>query len=217
MARIREPEGRIIGAGEIIPLVERAGLVRCSTARMLALGRRAPRRASQRAAVRFNLSPLKLETPDWLGTLASTLGAHRGVAERIIVEVTETVAVRDPEATRGRLDAMKALGVAVALDDFGAGHTSFRHLRDFPIDLLKIDGAFVQNLARSPDDRFFVRTLVDLAHHLGIPTVAEWVEDEETAAMLRDWGVDYLQGTFFGAPALEDARTGSGDRRAAVA
>jgi len=216
LARIREPEGRIIGAGEIIPLVERAGLVPLLDARMLALAaERLAAHPTERLSI--NVSPLTLETPDWLGTLASTLGAHRGVAERIIVEVTETVAVRDPEATRGRLDAMKALGVAVALDDFGAGHTSFRHLRDFPIDLLKIDGAFVQNLARSPDDRFFVRTLVDLAHHLGIPTVAEWVEDEETAAMLRDWGVDYLQGTFFGAPALEDARTGSGDRRAAVA
>lgn len=216
LARIREPEGRIVGAGEIIPLVERAGLVPLLDARMLALAaERLAAHPTERISI--NVSPLTLETPDWLGILASTLGAHRGVAERMIVEVTETVAVRDPEATRARLDAMKALGVAVALDDFGAGHTSFRHLRDFPIDLLKIDGAFVQNLARSPDDRFFVRTLVDLAHHLGIPTVAEWVEDEETASMLRDWGVDYLQGTLFGAPALEDARTGSGDRRAAVA
>lgn len=216
LARIREVDGRIVGAGDIIPLVERAGLVPLLDARMLTLA------AEWLAAhpterISINVSPLTLETPDWLGVLASTLGAHRGIAERMIVEVTETVAVRDPGATRARLDAMKALGVAIALDDFGAGHTSFRHLRDFPVDMLKIDGAFVQNLARSPDDRFFVRTLVDLAHHLGIPTVAEWVEDEETAGMLREWGVDYLQGTLFGAPALEDARTGSGDRRAAVA
>ncbi|MGJ3264450.1 MAG: EAL domain-containing protein [Salinarimonas sp.] len=219
LARIREDDGRIVGAADIIPLVERAGLVPLLDARVLELAaRRLAANPSERLSV--NLSPLTLETPDWLGILASTLGAHPGIAERLIIEVTETVAVRDPEATRGRLDAMKALGVAIALDDFGAGHTSFRHLRDFPIDLLKIDGAFVQNLARSPDDRFFVRTLVDLAHHLGIPTVAEWVETQEAAAMLASWGVDYLQGDLFGAAAIatgEAADAGEAVPRAAVA
>jgi EAL domain-containing protein (putative c-di-GMP-specific phosphodiesterase class I) len=97
---------------------------------------------------------------------------------------------------------MKALGVAIAIDDFGAGHTSFKHLRSFPVDILKIDGAFVQNLARSSDDRFFVRTLVDLAHHLNITTVAEWVEDEDTARTLAEWGIDFLQGDHCGAPVL---------------
>jgi EAL domain-containing protein (putative c-di-GMP-specific phosphodiesterase class I) len=97
---------------------------------------------------------------------------------------------------------MKALGVSIAIDDFGAGHTSFKHLRSFPVDMLKIDGAFVQNLARSSDDRFFVRTLIDLAHHLDIPTVAEWVEDEESAQMLAEWGVTYLQGDHCGKPEM---------------
>lgn len=216
LARIREEDGRIRSAGDIVPLIERAGLVPLLDVRMLELAAgHLATHPDDRLSI--NLSPVTLEAPDWLSTLAAVLGAHRGVAERLIVEVTETVAVRDPEATRARLDAMKALGVAVALDDFGAGHTSFRHLRDFPVDLLKIDGAFVQNLPRSPDDRFFVRTLIDLAHHLGIPTVAEWVEDEETAAMLASWGVEYLQGEHCGAPVLAEARTGKPDRRAAVA
>jgi EAL domain-containing protein (putative c-di-GMP-specific phosphodiesterase class I) len=94
------------------------------------------------------------------------------------------------------------------MDDFGAGHTSFKNLRRFDFDLVKIDGAFVQNLARSADDRFFVRTLIELARHVGLPVVAEWVEDEETAKILREWGVEYLQGDFFGAAAvtLEDRR-----------
>jgi EAL domain-containing protein (putative c-di-GMP-specific phosphodiesterase class I) len=83
-------------------------------------------------------------------------------------------------------------------DDFGAGHTSFKNLRRLGFDLVKIDGAFIQNLARSPDDRFFVRTLLDLARHLNIEAVAEWVEDHETAALLAEWGVDYAQGNFFG-------------------
>jgi EAL domain-containing protein (putative c-di-GMP-specific phosphodiesterase class I) len=95
--------------------------------------------------------------------------------------------------------AIRKLGAKVAMDDFGAGHTSFKNLRRFEFDQIKIDGAFIQNLARSADDRFFVRTLIDLARHIGIPIVAEWVEDEATARMLRDWGVDYLQGDYFGA------------------
>jgi EAL domain-containing protein (putative c-di-GMP-specific phosphodiesterase class I) len=86
------------------------------------------------------------------------------------------------------------------MDDFGSGHTSFRNLRNLNFDLLKIDGAFIQNLARSEDDRFFVHTLVDHARHLDIPMVAEWVEDAESAANLTDWGVDYLQGYYFGEP-----------------
>ena len=84
------------------------------------------------------------------------------------------------------------------MDDFGAGHTSFRNLRRLGFDLVKIDGAFIQNLSRSPDDRFFVRTLLDLARHLKIEAVAEWVEDAETARLLTEWGLDYVQGNFFG-------------------
>ena len=107
---------------------------------------------------------------------------------------------------------MKALGLRIAIDDFGAGHTSFRHLRDLAIDMVKIDGAFVQNLSRSADDRFFVRTLLDLAGHLQVQVVAEWVKDEDPAATLRDWGVDYLQGELFGI-----AEVAAGDEPTAIA
>ncbi len=96
------------------------------------------------------------------------------------------------------LTRIKQRGARVAIDDFGAGHTSLRHLRAFPIDILKLDGAFTQNLRRSTDDRFFVRTLLELAHHLGVETVAEWVDDELQASMLCDWGVTYLQGHLVG-------------------
>jgi EAL domain-containing protein (putative c-di-GMP-specific phosphodiesterase class I) len=96
------------------------------------------------------------------------------------------------------IGTMKSLGIRVGMDDFSAGHTSFKNLRRLGFDLVKIDGAFIQNLARSPDDRFFVRTLLDLARHLNIEAVAEWVEDHETAALLAEWGVDYAQGNFFG-------------------
>ena len=96
------------------------------------------------------------------------------------------------------IGTMKSLGIRVGMDDFGAGHTSFKNLRRLGFDLVKIDGACIQNLARSPDDRFFVRALLDLARHLNIEAVVEWVEDHETASLLAEWGVDYAQGNFFG-------------------
>ena len=98
--------------------------------------------------------------------------------------------------------ALKNFGSRIAIDDFGAGYTSFRNLRKLGVDIVKIDGAFVQNIARSADDRAFVQTLIDLARRLQIKTVAEWVQDEEAAVMLRDWGCDYLQGALIGLASL---------------
>jgi diguanylate cyclase (GGDEF)-like protein len=123
---------------------------------------------------------------------------HPGAAERLIVEITETVAIQDVDDIRGFVTRLKNFGSRIAIDDFGAGYTSFRNLRKLGVDIVKIDGAFVQNIARSADDRAFVHTLIDLARRLGIKTVAEWVQDEEAAAMLREWGCDYIQGRLIG-------------------
>jgi diguanylate cyclase (GGDEF)-like protein len=205
LVRIKTPEGHLLKAGETLPQIERAGLVHLLDSRMLELvSQYLDEHPLERLSI--NVSPLTIEDTDWLPVLASHLGSRPGIAERLIIEITETAAVRYPLATQARLDAMKALGVAVAIDDFGAGHTSFKLLRSFPVDILKIDGAFIQNLARSADDRFFVRTLVDLAHHLNIATVAEWVEDEETALLLSEWGVDYLQGNHCGSAITLDEK-----------
>ncbi|MCC5979407.1 MAG: bifunctional diguanylate cyclase/phosphodiesterase [Salinarimonas sp.] len=201
LARLTRPDMPLLAGGDIMPTVERAGLMDLLDARMLELatGWLAQNPAAQ---LSVNLSPSTLERPDWISALDGHLALHPGVAERLIIEITETSAVRDPDRTRGQLETMKQKGVRIAIDDFGAGHSSFRHLRSFPVDILKIDGAFVQNLPRSPDDRFFVRTLVDLARNLDMHVVAEWVEDEETAALLAGWGVDYLQGRHCGEPIL---------------
>lgn len=203
LLRVRQPDGNLLAAGHVIPATERSGLVPLVDARMLELATdHLARHPEDRLSI--NMSPATLESQDWLATFAAHLGRHAGIAQRVIVEVTETAAIRHPDAMRRRLDAMKALGVAIAIDDFGSGHTSFRQLRDFPVDMVKLDGAFVQNLATSATDGFFVRTLIDLAQHLGLATVAEWVEDEATARLLAGWGVDYLQGDHLGAPALGD-------------
>ena len=112
-------------------------------------------------------------------------------------------AIHDVDETRGFVSRVKDLGCRIAIDDFGAGYTSFRNLRKLGVDVLKIDGAYVQNLMRSEDDRAFVRTLVDLAKRLGLKTVAEWVQDESAAKMLETWGCDYLQGALIGLASVD--------------
>jgi EAL domain-containing protein (putative c-di-GMP-specific phosphodiesterase class I) len=92
------------------------------------------------------------------------------------------------------------MGCRVAIDDFGAGYTSFRNLHNLRVDMVKIDGAYVQNLSESPDNQLFVRTLVDLAKNFQLETVAEWVGSEADAKLLAGYGVDYFQGFYFGEP-----------------
>jgi EAL domain-containing protein (putative c-di-GMP-specific phosphodiesterase class I) len=92
------------------------------------------------------------------------------------------------------IGAVRRLGCRVAMDDFGAGFTSFRNLRALQIDLVKIDGAFIRNIADDRDDQLFVSALVTLAHNLGFETIAEWVLDERTIGVLAGLGVDAIQG-----------------------
>ena len=149
------------------------------------------------------MSPASITDPDWWSTLGALLRANSGVAERLIVEITESMAIHDVDDTRGFVSRVKDLGCRIAIDDFGSGFTSFRNLRKLGVDVLKIDGAFVQNLTRSNDDRSFVHSLVDLARRLGLKTVAEWVQDEDSAKLLAEWGCDYLQGALVGLATVE--------------
>jgi len=150
----------------------------------------------------LNVSPSSTTDPDWWNALAAQLRAHPGIAERLIIEITEMAAIHDIDDTRGFVTRIKDFGCQIAIDDFGAGNTSFRNLRSLGVDMVKIDGAFIQNVTRSSDDRVFVRTLIDLARGLGLSTVAEWVQDEEAASLLAGWGCDYLQGELIGLPVL---------------
>ena len=145
-----------------------------------------------------NVSPASTIDPDWWAGLGALLRAHASAAERLIIEITETAAIQDIDDTRGFVTRVKDLGCRIAIDDFGAGYTSFRNLRKLGVDIVKIDGAFVQNIIKSEDDRAFVHTLIDLARRLGLKTVAEWVQDEQAALTLADWGCDYLQGALVG-------------------
>ena len=197
LLRVRRDDGTIALPAAYLPIAEKSGLVVQLDHRVceLAFARMA---AEPELRLSVNLSVATLQDPDWPDRFAMTLKRTPGVASRLIVEIIETIAVANLDSLTGVLAQIKALGVRIAMDDFGSGHTSFRNLRRLGIDIVKIDGAFVQNVARSADDRFFVRTLAELARHLGIETVAEWVEDAETQKALQGWGIDYLQGYHLG-------------------
>ena len=197
LVRMEQEDGSALLAPDIVPVAERLGLIRLVDHRVLDLAV-AELAASPNVQLSLNISPDTTMDPDWWTSIESLMRAHPGVGERLIVEITETVAIRDVEDVRGFVTRLKNFGSRIAIDDFGAGYTSFRNLRKLGVDIVKIDGAFVQNIARSADDRAFVQTLIDLARRLQIKTVAEWVQDEESAVMLREWGCDYIQGRLIG-------------------
>ena len=214
LLRIQRPDGTLVPASDIVPVAERLGLVRLLDQRVLelAIGEMA---ANPDLHASLNVSPSSTLDPDWWSRLDALLRMHRNVAERLIVEITETTAIHDVDDARGFVTRVKDFGARIAIDDFGAGYTSFRNLRKLGVDMVKIDGAFVQNLVRSEDDRTFVRTMLELARSLKLKTVAEWVQDEQSAAMLAAWGCDYMQGELIGRAAIERPQTAASAHRAA--
>ncbi len=202
LLRIRRMDGSLIPANEIVPVAERLGLARLLDQRVLELVI-AEMDAQPNLKASLNVSASSTTDPDWWLRLESLLRLHKGVAERLIVEITETTAIHDIDNARGFVRRVKDLGAQIAIDDFGAGYTSFRNLRKLGVDLIKIDGAFVENMVRSEDDRTFVRTMLELARGLKLKTVAEWVQDEQAAQILAAWGCGYLQGEHIGLARLD--------------
>ena len=197
LVRMEQDDGQVLLAPDIVPVAEKLGLIRLVDHRVLEFVV-TELANSPNVQLSLNISPDTTMDPDWCASIESLMRAHPGAAERLIVEITETVAIQDIDDVRGFVTRLKNFGSRIAIDDFGAGYTSFRNLRKLGVDIVKIDGAFVQNIARSADDRAFVQTLIDLARRLQIKTVAEWVQDEESAVMLREWGCDYIQGRLIG-------------------
>jgi EAL domain-containing protein (putative c-di-GMP-specific phosphodiesterase class I) len=120
---------------------------------------------------------------------------------RLIFELTETAAFYNLDEVRHFVSRIKHLGCRFALDDFGVGFSSFYYIKELEFDYLKIDGSFIANLPRNRNDQVFVRAMVEISRVFGMHVIAEWVEDRETAELLREYGVAYGQGYYFGKPA----------------
>ncbi len=150
--------------------------------------------------VSVNLSSRQLESSALIENIASVLEATAVEPARLGLEITESVIMRDPEASTTALRALKDLGVRLAVDDFGTGYSSLAYLRRFPVDLLKVDQAFVDGLGRDPEDSAIVAAVVSLAHTLGMKAIAEGVETEEQLHELRALGCDMAQGFYMARP-----------------
>ena len=202
LLRMRQPDGDYMVAGKFLEVAEDIGLVRQIDRRVIELAME-ELYDDPDITLAVNVSGLTTADPVWLSSLAALAKRRSDVAERLIVEITETAALADIEETVWFVRAVRSLGCRVALDDFGAGYTSFRHLKSLEVDIVKIDGSFVTNLDAHPRDFLFVKTLQDLAHGFGLETVAECVETESVAELLGRQGVHYLQGYHFGRPSFE--------------
>ena len=137
-----------------------------------------------------------------VGSLRLGLAGDALLAERLSLEVTESSAMDMPELVVPFMRDLQQRGVSFALDDFGAGHTSFRYLREFSFDMIKIDGQFIRKIADQPDNQVLTAALQAIAHHFDMFTVAESVETADEAAYLIEMGIDCLQGFYFGAPTI---------------
>jgi diguanylate cyclase (GGDEF)-like protein len=201
LMRIRRADGTLVVAQDVMPIAERLGLVRLVDHRILELAV-VEMTTFADLQLSLNVSPASANDGTWWNALVAAVASRPDIARRLIVEITESAAIQDIDEAQDFVARLKDLGCRIAIDDFGAGYTSFRNIRKLHADLVKIDGSFVKDLATSPEDQIFVRMVIELARQLGLKTVAEWVQDEVAATMLRAWGCDYLQGALIGAASV---------------
>jgi EAL domain-containing protein (putative c-di-GMP-specific phosphodiesterase class I) len=158
------------------------------------------RQAGRDVRIEVNVSPESLADRDLLEVLDQELAATPIDPSNLVVEVTESTAAANPEGASALAKGVRGLGARFALDDFGSTFGSFRHLKDLPLDYLKIDGDLVGSLTESRTSQLVVKALVDVARGTGTETVAVFVSDDETLMLLRQHGVGFAQGYVVGRP-----------------
>ncbi len=199
LIRMRGEDGQEIPAPEFIPAAERLGLVHLLDRRVLELATNTLEVCPD-IHLNVNISMETVKDFVWAEGYISHLRANSHLGRRITVELTETQVIDAIDATIEFVQEIKKIGCSFGIDDFGAGYTSFRNLKAMDIDILKIDGSFVTGVSSSRENQLFVRTLLDLARNFGMQSVAEWVDNEADAMLLKGLGVDFLQGFLIGKP-----------------
>ncbi|MDS4015134.1 MAG: EAL domain-containing protein [Candidatus Accumulibacter sp.] len=205
LVRMLGPDGSPILPGAFMEVAENSGLIREIDRQVIRLvGQRMQALSASGRHFKFsiNLSGLSINDTRLLAFIRDEFAHSPPLLGNVVFEITETAAVSDFPAARSFIHAVRELGCAFSLDDFGVGFSSFNYIKQLPIDYVKIDGSFVRTLVDSPDDQVFVRALAEVARGFGKKTVAEFVEDERTLNMLRTFGVDYAQGYHIGKPQL---------------
>ena len=198
LVRMRSPEGVLQGPGEFMGAVERYGMGMSLDRHVLSLLFRhlqvCPAHVQQLGLCNVNVSAQSIAEPSFLAFVTDLLERNRGLARKLCFEITETAAVSNIEQARTFIDAVKARGCRMALDDFGSGLSSFGYLRQLPADMLKIDGVFVRDMNLDPVNRAAVRAITEVGRELHMMVVAEWVESAVVADQLAQMGVEGLQG-----------------------
>lgn len=197
LLRVDDQQGNPIPAGKFAEFADRLGLAAMLDHRILEKALDVLFDHPD-AHLSINVSPDVGMDKDWCSYLQARIGANPDVAERLTVEITEIAAIRHMEEAVEFVSRLQKLGCRVAIDDFGAGYTSFRNLQALKVDLVKIDGSYIQDLDSNPQNRAFVRMFADLAKELDIEVVAEWVESEVVAQILQDMNIQYFQGYLYG-------------------
>lgn len=199
--RVLDDAGRIIPAREFMGAVETSEEGRIIDCLALEMGLDSlARDITLRLSV--NMSARSIAYPQWTRTLRRGLKACATAAERLILEISEESAMVMPDIVTVFMKDLQKQGISFALDDFGAGATSFKYLQKFYFDFIKIDGQFIRGIADNPDNRCMTEALLSIARHFDMFAVAESVETARDAEVLADIGMDCLQGYYFGAPTV---------------
>jgi EAL domain-containing protein (putative c-di-GMP-specific phosphodiesterase class I) len=153
----------------------------------------------------INLSGASLNDDAFVNGVVEVLGQYSDIIHWVCLEITEDVALKNLHHAKQFLTRLRAMGVKVALDDFGAGYTSFAYLRELPSDFLKIDGSLIAHINADPANAQVVQGIVNMAHSLNIKTVAEWAEDSASVKTLMDMGIHFIQGYAIARPSSPEA------------
>lgn len=208
LARWFSPERGMVSPAKFIPVAEETGMIK-------PIGRWVLREACLQArewqrtlasvlptAISVNLSAAQLDDPRFVEEVAAVMEETGVDPASLILEITESMMMKDAEGVVDKLKGLKELGLRIAVDDFGTGYSSLSYLKRFPIDLLKIDRAFVDGLGHEAGDTAIVRAIIGLARALSLEVTAEGIETAEQLELLRDLGCDYGQGYYFARPLL---------------
>lgn len=203
LLRWTHAEYDFIPPDEFIPMAEQSGIIKPLTTWVTneAIKQAAALiRSGRNILVAVNLSPTCLQDEDIVREVAELLRTHNMPPANLVLEITESAVMHDPEYALGILKQLSKLGIKLSIDDFGTGYSSLAYLKRLPVNELKIDRTFVKDMVHDEDDQVIVRTTVDLSHNLGLSVVAEGAEDQETVDALYKLGCDEVQGYFFARP-----------------
>jgi EAL domain-containing protein (putative c-di-GMP-specific phosphodiesterase class I) len=204
LSRVRDESGSILLPSQFIEYAESLGMVQEIDMRVVERVLdylSAPERKDQKIRYSVNLSRVSISDAHWVRKFNKMISTSDVARSQLVFEITETAAMSDVDVTQHFIREIKQLGCRFALDDFGAGFSSFYYLKRFDPDYLKIDGGFVRELPNDEGNRIFVKALCEVAHGLHKQVIAEWVEDREVMNILTSMGTEYGQGYLFHRPA----------------